>query len=205
MRKTDIWAAVLHSPDFWHEMAAPHAAAGRGARGANDQGSRRLSKVPASRVREKNAKLSCAVAWLRYVAKCTPVRIRRTDHGLRGGLILEAPQKVSAQRMRLWHALHDFCRQHGGTVVPYRATKKCGSRFRRSSPLPAKLVELGYDVRTIAASPRASQPVPLRDRRCDLDHDAGEMIGTSQNFGLRRQDRAQHFRLPNINFAETSS
>jgi hypothetical protein len=23
----------------------------------------------------------------------------------------EAPQKVSAERMRLWHAVHDFCRQ----------------------------------------------------------------------------------------------
>ena len=29
----------------------------------------------------------------------------------------EPTPKVSAQRMRLWHAVNDFCRQHGGAVV----------------------------------------------------------------------------------------
>ena len=31
--------------------------------------------------------------------------------------VREKVEKVSAKRMRLWHALHDFIRQHGGAVV----------------------------------------------------------------------------------------
>ena len=57
---------------------------------------------------------------------------------------VEAPQKITAQRMRLWNALHDYIRQHGGAVVSVPGHKELRIEIPKDSPLPAKLIELGY-------------------------------------------------------------
>ena len=51
---------------------------------------------------------------------------------------MEVPQKVSKQRMRLWHALHDFCRQHGGAVVSVPGHKEMRIEVPKDSALTAK-------------------------------------------------------------------
>jgi len=66
----------------------------------------------------------------------------------------EGPQKVSAARMRLWHALNEFCRHHGGEVVSVPGHKELRIEVPKDSPLAAKLAEAGYDVRHCAVTSR---------------------------------------------------
>jgi hypothetical protein len=64
--------------------------------------------------------------------------------------VREKVEKVSAQRMRLWHALHDYIRQHGGAVVSVPGHKELRieiARIRRSLPSSLTLAT----IRTIAA------------------------------------------------------
>jgi hypothetical protein len=58
--------------------------------------------------------------------------------------VREKVEKVSAQRMRLWHALHDFVRQHGGAVVSVPGHREIRIEVPKDSPLAAKLSEAGY-------------------------------------------------------------
>jgi hypothetical protein len=67
---------------------------------------------------------------------------------------VEAPQKVSAQRMRLWHALHEFCRHNGGTVVSIPGHREMRIEVRKNSTLPVKLSELGYQPHHCCATSR---------------------------------------------------
>jgi hypothetical protein len=47
--------------------------------------------------------------------------------------------------MRLWHALHDYIRQHGGAVVSVPGHKELRIEIAKNSPLAAKLTDIGYD------------------------------------------------------------
>ena len=58
--------------------------------------------------------------------------------------VREKVEKVSAKRMRLWHALHDFIRQHGGAVVSVPGHKELRIEVPKDSALTVKLSELGY-------------------------------------------------------------
>ena len=66
----------------------------------------------------------------------------------------ERIENVSAARMRLWHALHDFCRQHGGAVVSVPGDREIRIEAAQDSPLAAKLSEAGYDVRHCCVTSR---------------------------------------------------
>jgi hypothetical protein len=67
---------------------------------------------------------------------------------------VEAPQKDSAQRMRLWHALHNFIRQHGGAVVSVPGHKELRIEIPKDSTLAVKLSELGYAPHHCSATTR---------------------------------------------------
>jgi len=69
---------------------------------------------------------------------------------------VEAPQKVTAQRMRLWQALHDFIRHHGGEVVSLPGHKELRIEVPKDkdSPLAAKLSEAGYLPRHVCIESR---------------------------------------------------
>ena len=58
---------------------------------------------------------------------------------------VERHEKVSAQRMQLWHAIHSFCRHHGAAVVSLPGLKEVRIEMAPGSPLGAKLVDAGYD------------------------------------------------------------
>jgi hypothetical protein len=57
---------------------------------------------------------------------------------------VEKQPKVSQQRIRLWNAIHDFCRQNGGVVVSIPGLKEIRIEVPKDSALPTKLRELGY-------------------------------------------------------------
>lgn len=69
---------------------------------------------------------------------------------------VEPPQTVSAQRMRLWHALHDFIRQHGGAVVSVPGRRELRIEMPKDSPLAAKLAEAGYAPRHCCVTTRVT-------------------------------------------------
>jgi len=56
--------------------------------------------------------------------------------------------------MRLWHAIHDFCRQHGGTVVSVPGHKEIRIEIPKDSTLPTKLSALGYQPHHCCATTR---------------------------------------------------
>jgi len=56
----------------------------------------------------------------------------------------DVPRKVSPTRMRLWHAINEFCRQHGGAVVSVPGLAEIRIEIPQGSGLPAKLTDLGY-------------------------------------------------------------
>ena len=58
---------------------------------------------------------------------------------------VERPEKVSAARMRLWHAIHEFCRHHGAAVTSLPGHRHIRIEMTPGSPLTAKLVDAGYD------------------------------------------------------------
>jgi len=67
---------------------------------------------------------------------------------------VEAPQKVSAQRMKLWDALHAFIRHHGGEVVSLPGHRELRIETPKDSPLAAKLAEAGYEPRLCCVTSR---------------------------------------------------
>lgn len=67
---------------------------------------------------------------------------------------VQATQKITAQRMRLWNALHDYIRQHGGAVVSVPGHKEMRIEAAQDLPLAAKLSEAGYDVRHCCVTSR---------------------------------------------------
>ena len=67
---------------------------------------------------------------------------------------VEAPQKISAQRMRLWNALHEFCQQHGGTVVSLPGHRELRIEIPKDLALTAKLSEIGYNPRHCCTTTR---------------------------------------------------
>ena len=68
--------------------------------------------------------------------------------------IREKVEKVSAQRMRLWDALHDYIHQHGGAVVSVPGHKELRIEVPKDSALTAKLAEAGYDPRHCCTTTR---------------------------------------------------
>jgi len=72
---------------------------------------------------------------------------------------VEAPQKVTAQRMRLWQALHDFIRHHGGTVTSLPGHRELRIEVPKDSPLAAKLAEAGYAPRHCCTETRIAAGV----------------------------------------------
>jgi hypothetical protein len=102
----------------------------------------------------------------------------------------ETTPRVSLERLRLWNALHDYIRQHGGAVVSVPGHKELRIEIPKDSPLPAKLVELGYQPHHHCATTRitagTSQPSMSSKSRC-----RGNDRNNCQDFGLKSQDRAR--------------
>ena len=69
---------------------------------------------------------------------------------------VEAPQKITAQRKRLWNALHDYIRQHGAAVVSVPGHKEMRIEIPKKSALPAKLAEFGYRPHHLCVTSRIS-------------------------------------------------
>jgi len=72
---------------------------------------------------------------------------------------VEGPQKVTAQRMRLWQALHDFIRHHGGEVVSLPGHRELRIEVPKDSALAAKLTEAGYAPRHCCTETRIAAGV----------------------------------------------
>jgi len=71
----------------------------------------------------------------------------------------EGPQKVTASKMRLWQALHDFIRHHGGEVVSLPGHRELRIETPKDSPLAAKLAEAGYAPRHCCTETRIAAGV----------------------------------------------
>ena len=58
----------------------------------------------------------------------------------------ERPAKMPEQQRRLWTALHDYIRHHGGEVVsvPWHRTLRIEIPKSENSTLATKLTEAGY-------------------------------------------------------------
>jgi hypothetical protein len=68
--------------------------------------------------------------------------------------IRDKVEKVSAQRMRLWQALHSYCQEHGAWVVSVPGHRELRIECRKDSILPSKLKELGYNPHHYCATTR---------------------------------------------------
>ena len=67
----------------------------------------------------------------------------------------ERPIPISEQQKQLWHALHDYCRDHGAWIVSVPEHRELRIECRKDSALPVKLAQLGYSPRCCETRMRA--------------------------------------------------
>jgi hypothetical protein len=71
----------------------------------------------------------------------------------------EPQHLVSEKQKRLWHALHDFIRHHGGEVVSLPGHRELRIEVPKDSALASKLTEAGYAPRHCCTETRIAAGV----------------------------------------------